>query len=536
MARENTIPFALPGFAIDGVDEHDDVLIVHAHSLASTAICPYCGHSSRRVHSYYAQSPRDLSCTGRKIRLILGVRRFRCPNTACTHKTFAERIPQLVPVHGQRTARLTSVLHAIAFELSAEAGARVAHLLNMSICGDTLLKILREAPTPPPPEVRILGVDDWAFRKGCTYGTVLVDLERHRPIDLLPDRTAETLANWLRAHPEVEIVCRDRSGEYRAGISQGAPQAVQIADRWHLLKNLGDTVQRVLAQHPKKLRDAMKQANNFQSAQPTTAEQPEMCALPESSNQPPATHRQVLFDEVKALAVQGKSTRTIARQLHLHRQTVAHYRVLDELPQRITPQNTSSVAPFLPYIQQRWAEGCWNGKQLWREICLQGYTGSYMSVYRALRKFPDWPRHPPPMPCLQPGPVPLSPRQAMWLLVRDPENLTEEQTILREALCACCSEAAAVYPLAQRFMELLKERRVDCLDPWLADALACDISAIRHFARTLKRNYAAVRAALTFEWSSGQVEGQVNRLKVIKRMMYGRAKFDLLRLRVLHPP
>ncbi len=258
--------------------------------------------------------------------------------------------------------------------------------------------------------------------------------------------------------------------------------------------------------------------------------------MPEVTSQPELTHRQMLFDEVKALAAQGKSTRTIARQLHLHRQTVARYRVLDELPQRITPQNVSSVVPYLPYIQQRWAGGCRNGKHLWREISSQGYTGSYMSVYRAIRKFPDWSRQQPASPRLRPGPLPLSPRQAMWLLVRAPDSLTEEQTALREALCAHCSEAEVIYPLAQRFMELIIDRRNDALDQWLTDALVCSISAMRHFARTLQRDYAAVRAALTFEWSSGQVEGQVNRLKVIKRMMYGRAKFDLLRFRVLHPP
>jgi transposase len=536
MAQGNTIPFDLPGFVIDQVDEHENLLIIRAQSTAISAVCPYCQHSSSRVHSYYTRSPRDLPSSGRKLRLILRVHRFRCANGACTHKTFAERIPQVVPVYGHRTTRLTAVLHAIVFELSAEAGARVSHHLNMPICGDTLLKILRETSISPVPTVRILGVDDWAFKKGRTYGTLLVDLEYHRPVDLLPDRTAETLASWLGAHAGIEVVTRDRSREYRAGITRGAPQAIQVADRWHLLKNLGDTVQRVLARHPKMLREAARQAQNLLSTTTTIAEPPELPPLPEATISPQPTHRQLLFDEVKALAAQGESTRTIARKLHLHRQTVAHYRELDELPQRITPQNISSVVAYLPYIQRRWAEGCRSGKFLWEEIVALGYTGSYMSVYRAIRKFPDWTRRQPASTHLPPAPLSLSPRQAMWLLVSAPDNLNEEQTAQRAVLCTLCDEAAVVYPLAQCFVEMIKERQADALDPWLTDALTCDSSAVRRFARTLRQDYAAVRAALTFAWSDGQVEGQVNRLKVIKRMMYGRAKFDLLRLRVLHPP
>jgi transposase len=536
MVPQNTIPFDLPGFVIDQVDERENLLIIQAHSTAISAVCPYCGYSSSRIHSYYTRSPRDLPCSGRKLRLILRVHRFRCANGACTHKTFAERIPQVVPVYGHRTARLTAVFHAIAFELSAEAGARVSHHLNMPVCGDTLLKILRETPISSTLAVRVLGVDDWAFRKGRTYGTLLVDLERHRPVDLLPDRTAETLANWLQAHSGIEIVSRDRSGEYRAGITQGAPQAVQIADRWHLLKNLGDTVQRVLAKHPKTLREAVRQAHEHLLVTTTANEQQEISSMPEAHTPPDITYRQMLFDEVKALAAQGESTRTIARKLHLHRQTVARYRELDELPQRITPQNISSVVAYLPYIQRRWAEGCRNGKLLWCEIVSQGYTGSYMSVYRAIRKFPDWSRRQPAPTRLPPAPPLLSPRQAMWLLVSAPDSLNEEQTVQREALCAHCDEAAVVYPLAQRFVEMIKARRAEALDQWLTDTLACDSSAMRRFARTLRQDYAAVRASLTFDWSSGQVEGQVNRLKVIKRIMYGRAKFDLLRLRVLQPP
>jgi transposase len=536
MAPENTVPFCLPGFTIDWVEELRDQLLIQAHSQASSAVCPICQQESHHVHGSYSRSPRDLPVSGRHVHLILNVRRFRCANAACPRKTFAERLPQVVPVHGQRTHRLTTTLQALAFEVSAEAGARVSRHLNMAVSGDTLLRILRQTPLPALQPVRVLGIDDWAVKKGRRYGTVLVDLEQHRPVDVLPDRTAGSVATWLQAHPGSEIVSRDRSAEYAAGIAQGAPQAIQVADRWHVLKNLGDAVQRVMAHHPKDLRAAARQAQEPGQIPATERADSEPAPLPAVDPPPAMTYRQVLLEEVKTLAGQGYSTRAIARQLHLHRQTVARYRQLETLPKRTAPQNTSSVAPYLSFVHQRWAAGCQNGKQLWRELRLQGYAGSYASVARVLRRFPD--RLPPQTSPvgLPPGVPPLSPRQAMWLWVSDPERLTDLETRQRDALCACCAEAALMYPLAQRFVAMIKARRTDELKPWLADARACPVAGLRQFALHLERDEAAVGAALKLTWSNGQVEGQVNRLKLIKRMMYGRANFDLLRLRVLHPP
>lgn len=214
MASENTIPFRLPGFVIHHVvDEGPDRLVIQAQSTAAFALCPDCAQPSTHIHSDYTRSRRDLPASGRQVRLILNVRRFRCPNEACPRKTFVERVPPVVPLHRQRTLRLSTRLQAVAFELSAEAGARVSRHLDRAVSGDTLLRILRQAPIPVVQPVRVLGVDDWAFKKGRRSGTVLVDLERHQPVDLLPDRTAESLATWLQAHPGSEIVSRDRSGE-----------------------------------------------------------------------------------------------------------------------------------------------------------------------------------------------------------------------------------------------------------------------------------------------------------------------------------
>lgn len=534
MGSNNLIPFDLPGFEIDRVDDAPGLVVIDAHSVVYSGNCPDCGQSSDRIHSHYTRSPRDLPGSGRKVRLVLSVHRFRCSNSTCSRKTFAERIPEVVPLHGQRTARLTTTLQAIVFELSAEAGARVTQHLKMRVSGDTLCRILRQSPPSIEPPSRIVGMDDWAMKKGHIYGTLLVDLERHQPVDLLPEREVETVTAWLQARPGIEIICRDRASDYAKAATFGAPQATQIADRWHLLKNLGDALQRMLSGQTAILRQAAIQAAEVLSDSPAPPVEPESSLqLPTQTLTSPSTaRRQHVFDEVRQLAAQGYSKRAIARQLHVHRATVDRYIHADELPRIQPPRRVSKVAPWQEYVVKRISEDNCSIRDIWRELQAQGFSGQYASVQRAVHRwFPHRSRRRP-----APIPRPLSPCQAMWLLVRPSEQLTPDQIHYREILCDFSPDIAVVHDLAQRFTIMVNARQLDVYDRWLADARASGVPALRHFADGLQQDDAAVRAALWSELSNGQTEGQVNRLKVIKRIMYGRARFDLLRLRVLHPP
>lgn len=533
MTTENILPFNLSGFAIDEIVEDDGKLVIKARATRGSACCPDCNEASMRVHSYYFRSPSDLPCGEWAIQLELQVRRFRCVNIICPRKTFAERLPDLLPVYARRTKRLTERLRQVGFALGGEGGARIARVFQIFTSPDTMLRIIKSTKLESTPTPRVLGMDDWALRKGHNYGTILVDLEKHQPIDLLPDREAETVVAWLKANPGVEIITRDRGGTYIEGATKGAPKAIQIADRWHLLKNLGDMVQKVLEKHPADLREAAKQYSSTTEKEAVVTSRTDPIST--SDEEKPKTHRELLFEQVMDLAKQGHTKCGIARQLHIDRRTVARYIEAGELPRHLAPQNISTVKPYLAYIERRWNEGCQDGKQLWREIQAQGYAGSYSSVRRAIyRHFRSADGRRVRRTIDIPSPRPLSARQASRLLVRPPKDLTDEQIDYREVLCECCPEATEIYPLAQRFVKMFDKRQVEALDPWLDDALTSSISQLRNFAAGLKRDYAAVKAALIYEWSNGQTEGQVNRLKTIKRQMYGRASFDLLRQRVLY--
>jgi hypothetical protein len=221
-------------------------VLLKATSSSRSAVCPYCQTLSEKRHSSYIRKPQALPCSNTPVQLVLSVQRYICQNPECSHTTFAERIPDTSSFYSRKTVHLEVLLKVLAFEMSAETVARVCYKLNLQVSPDSVLRTIRKLDTHQKPYVRVLGVDDWAFRKGQNYGTLLVDLERHKAIDLLSDRTQQTLCAWLLTHPEIEIISRDRSFEYKAGIEKGAPQALQVVDRWHLLHNLREKLQEII--------------------------------------------------------------------------------------------------------------------------------------------------------------------------------------------------------------------------------------------------------------------------------------------------
>jgi transposase len=403
----------------------------------------------------------------------------------------------------------------------------------------------------------VLGVDDWAFCRGKRYGTILVDLERGCPIDLLPDRQAETLADWLRGHPGVQIVSRDRSTEYARGITVGAPDAIQVADRFHLFLNLREMVERVIEVHRHRLEGITLPTATSKVGDPApgdaVASRPRQPARRSSTEQ--ATRdgryqrRLALRQQVQARREQGESILGIARQLDLSRGTV--YRYLRGQPESAAVRTRhvgSMLDPFLPYLCQRWSAGCHNGKQLWREMRERGYRGSRKMVaiwaqYQRAAPAPSTPKKYLAGPAASPdqGPCPArsarprlpSSRRISWFLLRDPASLGQGEQATLAALHAAAPELAAIQPLAQQFQRLVKERDVAAFRSWRESALGSGLPDLCSFVEGLERDRTAVEAALQFSWSNGPVEGHVNRLKVIKRQMYGRANFDLLRARVL---
>jgi len=548
------------GVRVDRVWREGEAIHLAARTTRRKAHCPLCRRYSRRVRSHYRRTITDLPCGGAVVTVHLQTRRFVCRVRGCRRKIFTERIPTLVAPSARRTARAHAHLQRAGFDLGGEAGARHATAEGVPVSARTVLRLVRAAPLPEASPVRVVGVDDWARRKGRAYGTILVNLETHEVVDLLPDRTAETLAAWLRAHPGVEIISRDRAGAYAEGARQGAPTATQVADRFHILQNLGDMVEGVVRRHPGAVRAADKAGD-------PTAGDPEPCVAapaPVPPTPPPATHvptptrpltrveqerqerrawRQARYEEVMALHRQGASQRDIARALRIGRHAVRRLIQAGAFPERARPApRTTILRPYDAYHRARWDAGYQNADQLWREIRARGFTGSARTVRHHLAR---WRAHPgtpgrkgtAPVPAPTPAPpVPraASPRQAAGLLLRAADDLDAHDRAYLGRLVHLCPEIGRVHTLAQEFQEIVRTRNQAGLEPWLQEAECSGSPEVEGFAQGLRRDRAAVAAALTLEWSQGQTEGQVHRLKVLKRGMYGRASFDLLRQRVLH--
>ena len=552
--------FPMPGCRVDAITlDGPDVLHVAAHGTRPAGRCPDCSRTSRAVHSRYCRHPADLPSLGRRVGVELRVRRFYCRNTKCARRTFAERLPELVAPHARRTCRLDAAQGQTGVALGGEVGSRLLRRLAMPASADTVLRLIRRMPLPEAEAPRVVAVDDWALRKGRTYGTVVVDLERRCVADLLPDRTSATVAAWLQQRPGVEVVARDRSTEYARAATIGAPKAVQVADRWHLLANMRQAVERWLhAIHARLRRLPVPPAGEGDMLVPPRRDQAFRRTGPEREAGAASRARwQARYDEVRRRHRAGEPLLAIARATGLARGTVRKFAHAESFPARLPHGPGPSILdPYLPHLERRLAEGCENGLALWHELRGMGFPGGNKQVHRWLderRTVPakvGRPRKQDPddtrvAPAGAMGPPLPAPRQLAWMLVQ-PVATLDAADAAAVSRVEQDKDAKAVAALACRFTALVRACGVKGrdagdapakpaaeLDAWLAEARGCGISAIETFAAGLEADGAAVRAALVDPWSSGQAEGQVNRLKMLKRQSYGRASFDLLRRRVL---
>lgn len=523
-------------------------LVILVDSRRGSARCPHCGAVSRVVHSRYRRSPADLPAFGHELRVALLVRRFYCRQATCPKRTFAERFAGAVAPYARRTRRLAKALGRVGIALGGAAGARLARGLGMPVSRDTLLRVIRALPLPAVEPPRVVGVDDWALRKGRTYGTILVDLERRRVLDLLADRSANTVAGWLRDHPGIAVVARDRSTEYSRAATNGAGQATQVADRWHLLANTRQMLERWLfAVHGRlrRLPPVHTDASTIAPRRTRAFSRPRAERVASV-----ASHERWLavYKEVRCRHAAGETLLGIARSMGLARGTVRKYVQARSFPERaLRAPGPSALDPFIPHLAARVAAGCENGMELWREVRTLGYAGRAKAVHLWLQQHRSVPAKTTPHRWRKETPTPsgglpalLSPKRLAWALVKPAEARNDEEAAA-VAQAEQDAETQTVAGLARRFTALVRaagrtaesDHAAAGLEAWLTKAGSCGVTAVQTFAAGLEQDGAAVRAALTLPWSSGQAEGQINRLKLLKRQMYGRASLDLLRRRTL---
>ena len=520
------LPLIPAGLIVDQVTADPERIVISTRSHCLGAACPTCGHVSDRVHSRYTRVLGDLPWQGRTVFIHVAARRLRCAARPCCRMTFAERLPGIAKPHGRRTDRLADLQRHLGLALGGEGGSRLAARIGVALSADSLLRLVRG--TAPPAcciGPRVLGVDDFAWRRGQRYGTILCDLEQGRVVDLLPDRSAGGLATWLRQHPGTAIVARDRAGAYADGVRQGAPEAIQVADRWHLLRNSSEALLQVLDRHRGVFARVAK-----------TIVDDEVAAMPAATVKPPTKldaqrqHRQrdrdARFAQVTDFKRAGLGLREIMKATGLSRNTVRRWTRAAAAPSWQKGEKPRITDPFLPYLRQRLAEGMRNASQLWREIRAFGYAGQVIAVrscVAALRRqsrtvvtpAPDW-RRP-------------TPRRTVRALLSDVKP-TGLDARFYAALIAAVPEIARAVEEVDVFSTMIRTQDRATFDCWLERNRDGPISG---FAEGVRRDRAAVEAALTLPWSTGPVEGQVNRLKLVKRQGYGRANLDLLRARLL---
>jgi transposase len=495
----------LSGLVIRDVTGRDSVIVVRAQTPGWPVPCPRCGGLTGQVHGYCERTVADVPADGRPVVVRVRVRRLRCPALGCPVQTFREQVQGVLDRYQRRTVRLTGQAGQVACRLAGRAGAGLMAALGVPLSRDTALRVLLRVPLPDVSVPRVLGVDDFALRRGQVYATVLINAETGQRVDVLDSRKADVLEAWLRSHPGVEIVCRDGSGAYGEAVRRALPGAVQVGDRWHLWHLLAEAVLKEVAAHSSCWAAAGPPLKEGKQAQ-TTAER---------------------WRQIHDLTDKGTGLLECSRRLGLSLNTVKRYARASEPGRmvRAPRYRPTLVDPYRDHLRARRAQD--PAVPVWRllgEIREQGYSGSMNLLYRYItqgRVESDRPH--------------LSPKRVARLLLTRPAALSSSQQALLGELTTACPEMTSLTRLVGSFAALLRpepgnEAR---LKDWAEDARSCDLPTIHAFTRGLELDPQAVTAAITLPFHNGRTEGVNTRTKMIKRQMYGRAGFTLLRHRIL---
>ncbi|MEU9015812.1 ISL3 family transposase [Streptomyces sp. NPDC048479] len=500
-----TVFSGLSPLVIEDVVDEDERIVVRARTPQDTAACPVCGASSGRVHGYHWRTVTDVPVDGRRVVVRIRVRRLVCPTLGCRH-TFREQMPGVLERYQRRTARLTRQVKAVVKELAGRAGARLLAILAMGLSRHTALRALLRIPLPAGRVPRVIGVDDFALRRRHRYATVVIDAETHERIDVLPDRTADTLEAWLRAHPGVEVVCRDGSATYAEAIRRALPDAVQVSDRWHLWHNL--------------CKAALSEVKAHSNCWATVLDAP-------LYGGPRAQTTLERWHQVHDLLDQGVGLLECARRLQLALNTVKRYARADQPERmlRVPKYRASLVDPYREHLRKRRAEDpAVPVKHLFEEIKALGFTGCLTLLHKYINQGrADADRSH------------ISARRLTRMLLTRPDNLKAEHHELLTQLTAACPAMTQLAACIRDFAQLLTPRpgNPDVLARWMAEVRAADLPHLHAFTRGLERDRDAVIAAFTLPYSNGSTEGVNTKTKLIARQMHGRAGFALLRHRIL---
>ncbi|KAB2707518.1 ISL3 family transposase [Brucella intermedia] len=498
---------------VDEVRDAGDAIIVAAYGRSQDCTCPHCGTASRRVHSRYSRMIADLPCAGRRIELHLSVRRFVCSAVHCRRKIFAERfLDDVIRPMARRTARLDCLVRHLALALGGRPAARFADRLGLPVSNDTLLRTVRRYDRPPSTPPTVIGIDDWAWRRNHRYGTIICDLERRKTIALLPDREPSTAKAWLVEQPQIKTVARDRGGAYARAAAQALPQAEQFADRWHLMENASHAFLDAVRKSMRQVRIAVGTAT-VNSKLLTAAERLQYDGY---------LRREETNSVIRGLVGEGLSIKAIVRRTGHSRKLVRS--IVRGQRTDIFRVRQTSLEPHLPWLEAQWDAGSRNGAELWRQLRLAGFGGGLRVVTewatrrRRAEKAENGLGHAP------------AARTIVRLMTLERNNLTKAQTMTVAAIEEQLPDLVEARDVVESFHEMLRRKSKDDLDTWIDRAAA---SLVAPFGNGIIRDRAAVQNAITSQWSNGQTEGQITKLKLIKRQMYGRGKLDLLEARVI---